>query len=164
MDKTENQQWLLREQERELKATKKENKALKKQLAEIAAKHKALDELNDKLGKSITPLKQHKDKIEKLMIKQDEVINEYKVRLAAARMYLTTLLTESKTYTKQEIAENYEKYDLDFVLNGDTITINRVERVLSDAQVDVLHSGATSGEAEGKSDEERTRIYPRSHS
>lgn len=151
MDKTENQQWLMREQERELKAIKKELKKLKKELAEITAKHKALDELNDKLGKSITPLKEHKDKIERLMIKQDEVINEYKVRLSAARMYLTTLLDEPKTYTKQEIAANYEKYDLDFKLNEETITIKRVERELSDAEVDLLYSGATSSETKGQS-------------
>ena len=117
----ENAQWLLREMDRELKNRIKEKKITDKKIRE-------LEKLNDELGKAVAPLKEQKDKIEKLMLLQEQTINDYKLKLASARMYLCSLLQQEMTFDRKEILENFETYDLAFDLSEDRITIRRIVR------------------------------------
>jgi hypothetical protein len=93
-----------------------------------------LEKLNDELGKTVGPLKEQKDKIEKLMLLQEQTINDYKLKLASARMYLCSMLQDEKTVGKKEIFENFEKYDLDFIQEEDHITVRKIARQVSDLE------------------------------
>jgi hypothetical protein len=123
----ENAQWLLREMDREMKKRIKEKKITDKRIRD-------LEKLNDELGKTVGPLKEQKDKIEKLMLLQEQTINDYKLKLASARMYLCSMLQDEKTVGKKEIFENFEKYDLDFIQEEDHITVRKIARQVSDLE------------------------------
>lgn len=140
-----NQQWAEREQKRAFDEKVKELKAAKKQIKELEEKYKWLNDLNDRLGKSIDPIKKQKDEQERLLALANKTIDQYKVKLGSARMYLCSMLEYPRVFTKETIAENFEKYDLDFTIEEDKITIRRIKRA------EILHSGQTPGEAEGKS-------------
>jgi len=121
----DNQQWAMREQKRAFDEKVKELKAAKKQIKELEDKYKKLDELNDKLGKALDSIRKQKDEQERLLALANQTIDQYKVKLGSARMYLCSMLEYPRVFDKQTIAENFEKYDLDFTIEEDKPTTTK---------------------------------------